>query len=335
MSIIYVAIILITVYIATKKNRNPILWMIGSILLPPAAIIAIFIVKPLPKTAAENSEVGINFMNKFDKFTLNKKWFIHYKSPITVIIITGLFAIAGFAFEFLSIGFSRFIKNDAVPEEMVKRFLVDQLQGDEINLQVIAQVASMFSHESDLAGYAFGHLFLQISSKNALIFGFIGFVLSLLLISKNIINKIDISKYSNLSKLFKFFSDQRKDIVLSLVTIWLVGYIFGMAGYYVKQFSIKQDEETYYHEKFKEQYGADRYPEIEPFVNSFLNGDYFFVDGTTLYEAELTKQKTKNFGYLLGIILVFYRYRIKILSKINKIKGYGNKSKSTNVSKNY
>ncbi|WP_102272312.1 hypothetical protein [Cytobacillus massiliigabonensis] len=321
MSIIYIIIILTTLYLASKKNRNPIFWLIGSILLPPAAIIAILIVKPLPKIAnndlSANSVINQDTTNKFDKYTINSKWFKQYKSPLSVIVLTGIFALTGYVYEYFYLSFLSHFDNNNI-DKVVKLLLINQLRGDTLTLESITAVANSLHYNSTSLGNALEEIFMKNSFKNALLFGFIGLILSLLIISKDIAKKISESRQTNFSKFLKFISDRRKGIVLSLVSIWLTGYLFGMGGYYFKQFYVNLDKAEYYHELFKEQYGEDQYPEIKPYVSSFLEGEYYIVDGATLYEAELTKDKTKKFGYILGIILVLYRNRSRLASIMNK-----------------
>ncbi|MEH7345781.1 hypothetical protein V7122_18205 [Bacillus sp. JJ1532] len=228
--------------------------------------------------------------------------------------MTGLFAIAGFTFKVMYLSF---LSDNGSIDEAVKLLLFYQIKGKPLDLESITSVAKMLHYSSNSAGYALESIFVQDTTRSALLFGFIGFILSFLVIPGNLKNKFSDSSQSVFPKILNFIFTWRKDIVFSLVIILLAGYLSGMAGYYFKQFSINQDKAVYYQQKFKEQYGEDRYPEVEPYVSSFLKGEYYIVDGATLYESELTKGKTKIFGYLLGIILVLYRNRSKIVNMIN------------------
>lgn len=322
MGVLLILVIAATVYIAVKKNRNPILWLISGILLPPVAIIIILFLKPLENISEESEkETTTNekySMKNFDKFTINREWFKKYQSYFIVIIVTALFTVAGASYKMVQLAIAQELSgtNEAT-DEMIKLLLMQQLSGKELDLQVIAGVAELFHYRSGSSGWVLEGILIDLTIKNAILFGFIGLIMSLFFIFKEKIN-INAKYTSRVVAMKAYILSNKKQILLSIGIVLLAGYAAGLTGYYGKQFFINNNSDGYYNNKFSKQIGEKNFAQMEPYVRSFLNSEHYIIDGTTLYEAELTRKKTKWLGYFLAVAFLFYRRKQKSAWKFDE-----------------
>ena len=291
----YITMVVFTIYLAYKKEKNMILWSIFSILIPPLALIVILFVKPGVEPGNESLLKRL--------FTLDLVWLKRYKYPLIIIFTTVLSGVTGLVYTLLNI----YLRTEAEPY-LYYIALDYELDGEELNLDILTQLASIFSsHSYKTELYTLELLNTEFLS-NIVVFGGIGLLLSIIFTIVNSKSET-LKNIALISEVKLWLNKYSKQLVSGILILIISVIVIGNAGYYFEIFRISHDHETYFYEKFEELYSEENFAYIEDYVWSFVEGDYLFVEGAIMYEANSAKKYYTIFGLIVGIGLVIYRNR--------------------------
>ncbi|GIN71892.1 hypothetical protein J14TS2_23670 [Bacillus sp. J14TS2] len=280
---------LITAYFASKKGKHPLLWFIIGGLLPIIGLIILLLLK------TENSSY-----NQFVAF---------FRGLVIVISITVVFVLVGtvLPIAYMDVQLKVF-GTDKTQSILIQEVLTTISEGKKATIEDVASASSMYHSKGRGIEEFLEDILKGKLTRIQFAFGFIGFLLSLLLVVGRNKKQMIKESYTNLSetKVFQFLTKWRKKIIISLIILIGFGYSFAAVGYYYKQFNIERNPENYYFNQFEKRSEEPLSSTQRELIYHFLNGEEYIIKGVTIKEAEDTKGKFKIFGYILGLSLIFY-----------------------------
>lgn len=303
MDFLYALLIIFVGYIAYKKQRNVIGWLVLAVLILPFAVIGILLLKPLTNREERTKQ------NNFSSFGLDWVFLGRIKYPAIIIGITALFAFLGYIYTMLKYAVIDRL-NDNVMGHIFYQALMEDLDGDALDYDSIYSLTSFFINGSTSASYYMQMIIKEQMIQQSVLGGAIGLLLAIgiILMSSNRNAKIATSFVSKLKEKLQPF---KKQIIFTVLVIVGSTLILGNAAYFIKKVSIDQDSESYFAEVITDPVtGENLYDELYYLGYEFPANNYLFVmEGLSIYEANLKKDTFTFIGLLLGLAIVVYRFK--------------------------